>query len=141
MTEEEVSVQLCKVFLGRDNMAQNLHLRKSLGWSLIVFSSVINATYGLFAYGNDLLSNASLVDVIKNKMIFFFLSHILIVLLIFRQSLIEDLELSRKYVLYTTRISIIVSAFLVVIVYDIQPIPGVGSTSFTGSTNAVASGA
>ena len=91
--------------------------KKKLGWSLIVFSSILNAAYGIFAYGNDLLTSSSPIDILKDKMIFFFLFHIIIIVLIFRQSLIQDLDMSRKYFLYTTRASIIVSALFLLLLF------------------------
>ena len=90
-------------------------VKRKTGWALIVFSSIINTTYGIFAYANELLTTMSPMEVMKDKMIFFFIVHIIIIVLIFRQSLIQDLNMSRRYFLYTTRTSIIVSALLLLL--------------------------
>ena len=92
-------------------------VKKKLGWSLIVFSSVINATYGIFAYASDFLTTSSPMDIIKDKMIFFFLAHLIIVVLIFKRSLLQNFNLKRKYFLFTTWTSITISVLLFLLLF------------------------
>ena len=73
-------------------------IRKRLGWSLSVFYSILNVSYGIVVYFEVLKLDITLL--------FILLQSILLVLL-YQKSLVEKFNISRKWIKTTTYISLI----------------------------------
>jgi len=80
--------------------------KRKIGWVLMVLFSVLNVTYAIVAYVSELEIDIAVL---------YFIGHTILIALLFQKSLIANFNMSRKFFVSASYLSIVLAGLLLIL--------------------------